>query len=80
MMVLELIPKGCHVIVGDKASGKLNQAVGGQAVAIPGSDATSNHALDGAAVERFEDVKTHATGVSSANLMMVLELCLAVQS
>ena len=30
-------------------------AIGGRAVAIPGSDATSQDALDGAAVEPFED-------------------------
>ena len=33
-------------------------AVGGRAVAIPGRYATS--ALDGAAVEPFEDLRTHA--------------------
>ena len=35
-------------------------AVGGRAVAIPGSDSTSQDALDGAAEEPFEDLKTHA--------------------
>ena len=34
--------------------------VGGQAVAIPGSDVTRQDALDGAAVKRFEDLGTHA--------------------
>jgi hypothetical protein len=29
-------------------------------VAIPGSDATSQDTLDGAAVELFEDLETHA--------------------
>ena len=33
--------------------------VGGRAVAIPGSDATSQDAFDGAAVELFEDLRTH---------------------
>jgi hypothetical protein len=32
---------------------------GGRAVAIPGSDANSQDALDGAAVEPFEDLRTH---------------------
>ena len=35
-------------------------AVGGRAVAIPGSDATS---LDGAAVELFEDLRTQIFSV-----------------
>ena len=34
--------------------------VGGRAVAIPGSDASSQDALNGAAVEPFEDLRTHA--------------------
>ena len=34
-------------------------SVGGRAVAIPGSDATSQDALDGAAVEPFADLRTH---------------------
>jgi hypothetical protein len=34
--------------------------VGGGGVAIPGSDATSQDVLDGAAVEPFEDLRTHA--------------------
>ena len=33
--------------------------LGGRAVAIPGSDTTSQDALDGAAVEPLEDLKTH---------------------
>jgi hypothetical protein len=39
--------------------------VGGRAVAIPGSDATSQLALDGAAVEAFEDLRTHAKSFQS---------------
>ena len=35
-------------------------AVRGRAVAVPGSDATSQDALDVAAVEPFEDLRTHA--------------------
>jgi hypothetical protein len=34
--------------------------VGGRAVAITSSDATSQDALGGAAVEPFEDLRTHA--------------------
>ena len=40
-------------------------AVGGQAVAIPGSDATSQDALGGAAVEPFEEMRTHAKSFQS---------------
>ena len=40
-------------------------AVGGREVAIPGGDATSQDALDGAAVELFEDLRTHATSFQS---------------
>jgi hypothetical protein len=32
----------------------------GRAIAVPGSDATSQGALDVAAVEPFEDLRTHA--------------------
>ena len=32
----------------------------GRAVAIPGGDSTSQDALDVAAVEHFEDLRTHA--------------------
>ena len=39
--------------------------LGGRAVAIPGSDATCQDALDGAAVKRFEDLKTHAKSFQS---------------
>ena len=39
---------------------KSNQILFGWAVAIPGSNATSQDALDGAAVEPFEDLRTHA--------------------
>ena len=35
-------------------------AVAGQAIAVPGSDATGQDALDVAAVEPFEDLRTHA--------------------
>ena len=35
-------------------------AVGGQAIDVPGSDATGQDALDVAAVEPFEDLRTHA--------------------
>ena len=34
--------------------------VGGRAVVIPGSDATNQDALDVAAVEPVEDLRTHA--------------------
>ena len=37
----------------------------GQAVAIPGSDATCQDALDGAAGERFEELRTHAKSFQS---------------
>jgi hypothetical protein len=40
-------------------------AVGGRAVAIPGSDSTSQDAFDGAAVEPFEDLGTHAKSFQS---------------
>ena len=36
-----------------------------KAVAVPGSDATSQDALDVAAVEPFEDLRTHANLFSS---------------
>ena len=36
-------------------------SVGGRAIAVPGSDATSHDAVDVAAVEPFEDLRTHAT-------------------
>jgi hypothetical protein len=35
-------------------------AVRGRAIAVPGSDATCQDALDVAAVEPFEDLRTHA--------------------
>ena len=35
-------------------------AVGGRAIAVPGSDATGQDALDVSAVEPFEDLRTHA--------------------
>ena len=35
------------------------------AVATPGSDATDQDAIDGAAVERFEDLGTHAKSFQS---------------
>ena len=38
---------------------------GSRAVAIPGSDATSKDALDGEAVELFEDLRTHAKSFQS---------------
>ena len=37
----------------------------GRAIAIPGSDATSQDALDVASVERFEDLRTHAKSLYS---------------
>jgi hypothetical protein len=40
-------------------------ADGGRAVAIPGSDATSQDALNGTAVEPFEDLRTHAKSFQS---------------
>ena len=36
-----------------------------QAVMLPGSDATRQDALDGAAVEPFEDLRTHAKSFQS---------------
>ena len=36
-----------------------------RSVAIPGSDATSQDALDAAAVEPFEDLRTHAKSFQS---------------
>ena len=36
-----------------------------RAVALPGSDATSQNALDVAAVEPFEDLRTHAKSFQS---------------
>ena len=39
--------------------------VGGRAIAIPGSDATSQDALDGATVETFEDLRTYAKSFQS---------------
>jgi hypothetical protein len=38
--------------------------VGGRAIAVPGSDATSQNALDVAAVESFDDLRTHAKSFS----------------
>ena len=35
-------------------------AVGGRAIAVPGSDANSQDALNVASVEPFEDLRTHA--------------------
>jgi hypothetical protein len=35
-------------------------AVGGRAISVSGSDATGQDALDVAAVEPFEDLRTHA--------------------
>ena len=40
-------------------------AVGGRAVAILGSDATRQDALDGAAIEPFEDLRIHAKSFQS---------------
>ena len=39
--------------------------VGGPAVAIPGSDAICQDALDVAAVKPFEDLRTHAKSFQS---------------
>ena len=36
-----------------------------RAVAIPGGDATGQDALDGAAIELYEDLGTHATSFQS---------------
>ena len=56
--------------------------VGGRAVAIPGSDATSQDALGGAAVEHFEDLRTHAKSFQSLEgeevLSCPLHNCLGV--
>ena len=72
---LPLTPPGIEVLDGRKLcpSNVLSRthyplqclAVGGRAVAIPGSDATSQDALDGAAVKPFEDPRTHAKSFQS---------------
>ena len=49
-------------------------AVGCRAVAIPGGDANGQDALDGAAVELFEDLGTHAKSFQSPEGEKVL-LC-----
>uniref|UniRef100_A0AAZ3Q0N0 F-box and WD repeat domain containing 5 n=1 Tax=Oncorhynchus tshawytscha TaxID=74940 RepID=A0AAZ3Q0N0_ONCTS len=53
----------CSVLWLNKAFQCL--VVRGRAVSIPGSDATSQDALDGAAVEPFEDLRTHAKSFQS---------------
>ena len=40
-------------------------AVRGRAIAVPGSDATGQDALDVSAVEPFEDLRTHAKSFQS---------------
>ena len=67
---LPLTPPGVEVLDGRQLSpsdvlGRTHYplsclVVGGQAVAVSGSDATSQDALDVAAVEPFEDLRTHA--------------------
>ena len=57
-------------------------AVRGRAVAIPGSDATRQGALDGAAEKPFEDLRTHAKSFRSPEgewvLLCPLHDCLGV--
>lgn len=72
---LPLTPPGIEVLDGRKLGpsnvlGRTHYplqclAVRGQAVSIPGSDATSQDALDGAVVEPFEDLRTHAKSFQS---------------
>ena len=87
---LPLKPPGIEVLDGSKLgpSDVLGRShyplcldVGGRAVAIPGSDATSQDALDGAAVEPFEDLRTHVkyfsvSSFQSHALIMTVLVCL----
>ena len=72
---LTLTPPGIEVLNGTKLgpSYVLSRShyplsclvVGDRAVAIPGSNATRQDALDGAAVESFYDLRTHAKSFQS---------------
>ena len=79
---LPLTPPGIEILDGRKLGpgdvlGRTHYplqwlAVGGRAVAIPGSDATSQDALDGAAVEPFDDLRTHNKSFQSPEGEQVL--------
>jgi hypothetical protein len=66
---LPLTPPGVEILDGRQLSptdilGHMHYplycfAVGGRAIAVPGSDATGQDALDVAAVEPFEDLRTY---------------------
>ena len=69
----EACPQCC---TGPYALHSVEPSVGGRAVAIPGSDATSQDDLDGAAVELFENLGIHDKSFQSPEGEKVLSCCL----